>query len=149
MVFYLVWASRTGKEERGAALVDEAIRLNPHYPIWAARLFAYAYFMAGRNDEALTMLERLDEENLGPFFWQLKAGALAATGRREEAKQAVERALKAFPNMTVEGTANDPSVSEGERQRLVEPMRLAGFPLCATPEALAAIANPISLPECR
>jgi TolB-like protein/Flp pilus assembly protein TadD len=148
VVFYLVFASRTGEAERGAAMVDEAIRLNPNYPMWAARMFAYAYFMAGRNSEALFMLERLDEENLGPFFWPLKAGTLAASGRREEAKHAVERALQAFPHMTVEGVANDPNMGEDERRRLTDTMRLVGFPLCAKPGSLARFAKPLRFKEC-
>jgi len=149
VVFYVAWASAIGEAERGAVLVAEAIRLNPHYPIWAARTFTYAYFMVGRYDEALAMFEKVDEEKLGLFFWPLKAGALAATGRTEEAKQAVERALKAYPQLSVESTVNDPSLNEAERRRVTETMRLAGFPLCATAEALAAIEKAVRLPECR
>jgi hypothetical protein len=95
------------------------------------------------------MFAKLDEEKLGRYFWPAKAGALAATGRGQEAKQAVERALKAYPDITVEGTANDPSISDSERRRFVETMRLAGFPLCANAEALAAIAKPHRLPQCQ
>ncbi|MGX9576788.1 hypothetical protein [Mesorhizobium sp. f-mel] len=50
--------------------------------------------------------------------------------------------------MTVEGFANIPGFSEAERQRLIETMRLVGFPDCAKAEELARIKKPLRLPEC-
>ncbi|WP_292599509.1 tetratricopeptide repeat protein, partial [Mesorhizobium sp.] len=59
LIFYIGWTSSFGKPERGAELVERAIRLDPNYPAWANRPFAWAYFMAGRYDEAVAMFERL------------------------------------------------------------------------------------------
>lgn len=149
VAMYISWASTFGEAERGAALVEEAIRLNPNYPHWAARYFAFAYFMVGRYEEALMMMDQVDASNLGTWLWPYRAGALASVGRTAEAKKAVEDALKLFPELTIEGTANEPGYSEAERHRLVETMRLAGFPPCAKPEALAKIEKPLRLPECQ
>ena len=149
LTFYISWASTFGEAERGAQLVEEAVRLNPSYPMWAARPFAYAYFMAGRYEDASRMMDRLETKTLGTWLWPYRAGALAALGRKAEAKAAVQEALKWYPNITIEGTTNEPGYSESERERLTETMRLAGFPPCAKPGALAKIDKPRRLPECQ
>ena len=148
LTFYISWASTFGEAERGAQLVDEAVRLNPDFPMWSARIFTYAYFMVGRYDDALRMMDRLKADNYGTWLWPYRVGALAALGRSVEAKTAVTDALKWFPNLTIEGTANEPGYSDAERKRLVDTLRLAGFPPCAKPEALAKIEKPLRLPEC-
>ena len=43
---------------------------------------------------------------------------------------------------------NLPGTNENDGRRLIETMRLAGFPACAKPEALAGFAKPVRLPEC-
>ena len=149
LTFYISWASTFGEAERGAQLVQEAVRLNPSYPMWAARSFAFAYFMAGRYDDASRMMDRLETKTLGTWLWPYRAGAFAALGRDVEAKAAVQEALKWYPDITIEGTTNEPGYSAAERKRLTETMRLAGFPPCAKPEALAKIEKPLRLPECQ
>ncbi|TIO52598.1 MAG: adenylate/guanylate cyclase domain-containing protein, partial [Mesorhizobium sp.] len=52
------------------------------------------------------------------------------------------------PELTVEGMVNEYSLSKTERGRFIETMPLAGFPLCAKPEALVELAKPVRLPEC-
>jgi TolB-like protein/DNA-binding winged helix-turn-helix (wHTH) protein len=54
LIAYIGWASSFGEAERGADLVERAIRLDPHYKPSADRMFAIAYFMAGRYEEAAT-----------------------------------------------------------------------------------------------
>jgi hypothetical protein len=44
--------------------------------------------------------------------------------------------------------ANEPSYNEAELQRLIDTMRLAGFPACAKPEFLATMDMPQRLSEC-
>ncbi|MDO8354269.1 MAG: BTAD domain-containing putative transcriptional regulator, partial [Aestuariivirga sp.] len=149
VAMYISWASTFGEAERGADMVEEAISLNPNYPMWAARPFAFAYFMTGRYEEALKMMDRIETRNLGTWLWPYRAGALASVGRSAEAKKAVEDALKLFPELTIEGTANEPGYNDAERRRLVETMRLAGFPPCAKPEILAKLEKPLRLPECQ
>lgn len=149
LVFYISWASAFGEAERGADLVDEAVRLNPNYPMWAARPFAYAYFMVGRYEDALRMMGRIEKKTLGTWLWPFRAGSFAALGRAEEAKAAVKEALAWYPDLTIEGTVNEPGYSDAERKRVTETMRLAGFPPCAKPEALAKIDKPRRLPECQ
>jgi TolB-like protein/Flp pilus assembly protein TadD len=149
MIFYSGWASGFGQAERGAEMVERAIRLDPNYPMWATGPFAYAYFMAGRYQEALGMLERRTTDTYTPEKWVMRAGALAALGRVEEANTWVTEALRARPDLTVEIMSNDPSYNEVEHRRFVETMRLAGFPLCSTFKELETLRKkPVRLPEC-
>ena len=148
LTFYIDGATTFGEPERTAELVDKAVSLNPGFPMWSARIFTHAYFMAGRYEDALRMLDRLTPENYGRKHWVMRSGALAALGRTEEAKVAVTDALRRFPNLTVEGFVNIPGFNEAERQRLIETMQLVGFPDCAKAEELTKLKKPLRLPEC-
>jgi TolB-like protein/DNA-binding SARP family transcriptional activator/Flp pilus assembly protein TadD len=149
LTFYSAWASTFGEPQRGADMVDKVIRLNPNYPMWSAGPFAYAYFMAGRYEDALQMMDRLAPDSYMLHTWIMRGGALAAVGRGVEAKTSVEQALERHPDLTVESVANEPHYNEAEINRFVDTMRLAGFPLCAKPETLAGTEKPLRLPECQ
>ncbi|MER8441349.1 tetratricopeptide repeat protein [Mesorhizobium sp. M1312] len=148
LIFYASWASTFGEPERGVELIDQVIRLDPNYPLWATNPFSYAYFMAGRYEDALKMLERMTPDTYNLMRWPMRCGSFAALGRTDEAKACVAEALKRFPDLTIEAMANEPGYSEAEHQRFIETMRLAGFPACAKPDALTKIAKPKRLPEC-
>lgn len=148
LTFYVDWASIFGEPARAAELADKAISLNPSFPTWSARIFTQAYFMASRNEDALQMLDRLTKENYGRKHWVIRAGALAALGRTEEASVTVTDALRRFPNLSAEGLLNISGFNEVERQRLVETMQLVGFPECAKAEELGKVERPLRLPEC-
>ncbi|ANY83674.1 adenylate cyclase (plasmid) [Microvirga ossetica] len=148
LTFYAGWASSFGKPERGAEAADRAIRLNPHHLPWHASQFSYAYFNAGRYDDALHMIERRTPDQWSRGFSVRRAAVFAALGRIDEANAAVAETLKRFPGITIQGYVSTPDWSEAERQRLIETMRKAGFPACAPPETLAKLVKPVSLPEC-
>ena len=148
LTFYLGWASTLGEPERGAQMVDQAIRLNPSFPTWSVRPFAVAYFFAGRYEDAVGMYNRTSPESLGPSHWALKSGALATLGRTEDAKATVNQALKRFPDLTIQGVVSSPGWSDAERQRILETLRLAKFPACAKPDILAKAEKPFHLAEC-
>jgi TolB-like protein len=99
---YASWASGFGEPERGAAMVDRIRRLQPNSPPTLSSQFAYAYFMAGRNEEALAMIDRLAVENYFLDTWAYKAGALAALGRLEEARAVSRQASDAQPDISIE-----------------------------------------------
>ncbi len=148
LTFYGSLASTFGEPQRGPEMVDQAIRLNPNYPMWSTRLFAQSYFMAGRYEDALRIQDRLSPENYGQWIWAYRPAALAALGRKAEAKASVAEALKWFPDLTIEGFVNLPGTHENDGRRLIETMQLAGFPACAKPAALASLEKPVRLPEC-
>ena len=102
LAFYAGWAADLGEAERGAEMADRAVRLNPNYPTWSAQIFGWTYFVAGRYEDAVQMLDRLTPENFGGFGWVARAGALASLGRMAEAEATVRQALERFPDLTIE-----------------------------------------------
>jgi TolB-like protein/Tfp pilus assembly protein PilF len=146
--YYVAWASSFGEPERGAELADRAIRLNPNYKPWASGGFRYAYFSAGRYEDALRVMERQTPDNYSKYAWAERAGSFAALGRTAEAQATVKEALQYYPDLTIESIANDPGFNESERQHHIKTMRLAGFPACATSDELAKIEKPVRLQEC-
>lgn len=148
LTFYSGFASAFDEPERGAQLVDQVIRLDPNYPMWATAFYSNAYFMAGRYEDALKMLERKTTDNYSKWEWMMRSSSFAALDRIDDANASVRETLKRYPDLTVEGMVNEYSLSKTERGRFIETMPLAGFPLCAKPEALAELAKPVRLPEC-
>jgi DNA-binding winged helix-turn-helix (wHTH) protein/TolB-like protein/Flp pilus assembly protein TadD len=148
MTQFAGWAATGGEPERGAALADRVARLDPDFPPAIAAELARAYFMAGRYRAALAMLARLPEEATTPTLAVLEAAALAAVGRSAEAAAATAAALAADPGLSIEAVTGAAGWGDGERRRLAETMRLAGFPACAALPAAAAAAAPQRLPEC-
>jgi DNA-binding winged helix-turn-helix (wHTH) protein/TolB-like protein len=138
LILYPGWAATFGEPERGADVADRVAKLLPNIPMAAAEPFAYGYFMAGRYEQALDMIERLTADNYTLALWAMHAAALAAVGRKEEARAWVARAIAARPDLSIEAMANAPGYSEPERLRLVETMQLAGFPSCAGRKAVCA-----------
>ena len=148
LTYYLSWASAFGEPALGAELADRAIRLNPNYKPWASGGLRYAYFMAGRYEDALKVMERQTPDNYSKYAWVERAGSLAVLGRKDEAEATVKEALQRHPDLTIETIANDKAFSAAEGQRHIDTMRLAGFPPCATPEVLAKLDKPLRLEEC-
>ncbi len=148
LTLYSVWAGTFGHPELGAEAVDHAIRLNPNYPFWQAYNFGPAYFMAGRFEDALRILERLPKDKYLFWSWVFRATSYAALGRSAEAKAATSDALQHFPDLTIEGFTGTADTSDADRSRLIGPMRAAGFPPCAKPEVLAKNPQLVRLPEC-
>ena len=148
LTFYAGYAARFGEPERGAEMVDKVIRLDPNYPMWTSNFFSQAYFMAGRYEDALKMLERLTPDNYQKWNWVVRSSSLAALGRIDEANASVRETLKQHPDLTVESMINEPGLSVTERGRFSDTMPLAGFPACAKPAALVKLVKPVRLPEC-
>jgi TolB-like protein/class 3 adenylate cyclase len=145
---YAGFASAFGREEDGAEAADHAIRLNPNYEVWQGFGFSFAYFSAGRYDDALRIVERLPKDKYLAYSWVTRAASYAALGRDAEAKAAATDTLAHHPELTIEGFTGTPDWSEGDRKRLVGPMRNAGFPVCAKPETLAKNPQLVRLSEC-
>lgn len=93
------------------------------------------------------MLDRLAPENYADWRWVVRPGALASLGRVQEAHAAVRQALERYPDLTIEGFGNDRSLRDGQRQRFIETMPLAGFPPCVSPEQRAQLSDLTRLPE--
>jgi TolB-like protein/DNA-binding SARP family transcriptional activator len=146
---YACWANSFGKGQAGAEAVDRATRLNPNYPISAVDCFRYALFMVARYEDVLRNQEREPEEQWNPDGYVMTAGSLAALGRLEEAKALAARGLARFPAvLNIEIFALRKGWAPEESAMLVDSMRKAGFPPCASENDTAGSADSARLPEC-
>src|SRR3954447_664711 len=148
LTHYAGWASTFGEPERGAAAADRAFRLNPNAPGWAHGSFSYAYFMAGRYDDAVRSMDRQPLDSLDRGAFVMRAALYAALDRIDDAHRAVADTLGRYPDLTIEGFVSDPGYNDVERGKFMQAMRKAGFPACASADVLAGLAKPVRLPEC-
>jgi TolB-like protein len=148
MALFAGWAASGDEPERGAAIADRLVLLDPIVPPTVAAQLARAYFMAGRYRSALGMIERLPDDALTPALRVIDASALAAVGRSDEAAAATAAARAAAPGLSIAGMIGRPGWGKNEQRRLVETMRLAGFPPCAATETVEPLVADVRLPEC-
>ncbi|MGF6233835.1 TolB-like protein/class 3 adenylate cyclase/Flp pilus assembly protein TadD [Inquilinus ginsengisoli] len=148
LTFYAGWASAFGDVGPGVEAAERAIRLNPESPNWAIAQYRYAFFMAGRYEEALQLQRQRPKQGFARADHAYLAAILAALGREEEAHTAVAEALAQFPDLSIEGFAGGPEWSEAERHRFIETMGKANFPPCASEAVLKARPDLVRLPEC-
>lgn len=92
LALYAGWASSFGEAQRGAEMADRAVRLVPDFPEWSAKQFSNAYFMVGRYEDALGMLDRLSPDNDTLSTRTTRAAALAAVSQDKEARKALAAA---------------------------------------------------------
>jgi DNA-binding winged helix-turn-helix (wHTH) protein/TolB-like protein len=105
LALYAGWASSFGEAQRGAEMADRAVRLVPDFPDWSAKQFSNAYFMVGRYEDALGMLDRLSPDNDTLSTRTTRAAALAAVSQNKEAGKQVAKAMAAHPDLTIENTS--------------------------------------------
>ena len=150
LAIYAGWASDFGEPEQGVEAAERAMRLNPDTPAWAVYNFAYAYFMAGRYDDALRHVRpdagatptRPAPTSIAPRRWAASAGRRCgeARGRRGPGPAARSSRIEAFA-----------AAYELERRRARAADRdhaAAGFPAVRRRGALAADPDLQRLPEC-
>ena len=145
LAIYAGWASGFGEPDAGVAAAERAMRLNPDVQPWAVYNFAYAYFMAGRYEDALRQFDRMPRDAYTPSTFVYRAATLGMLGR-DDVKAATADALAALPGVTIETFAA--SYWASSRERLVEAMRAAGFPVCASANQVATMPGLVRLPEC-
>ena len=123
-----------GRAEETEAHVQEALRLSPRdtYAFEWLKFVGIAKCMLGRYDEGVVWLRRSIETNRNnPTSHLFLAAALAALGRREEARAAARAALTLNPQYTIAG-ARDILLSAksylAEVERMLEGLRKAGVP---------------------
>jgi TolB-like protein/class 3 adenylate cyclase/Tfp pilus assembly protein PilF len=146
---YACWAHNFGNAQAGADLVDRAIRINPNYPNWAIPCFRLGLVMAGRYEDVVKTQERQPEDQWNSDGFVITAGSLAMLGRLDQAKALVARGVAKFPGLlSIERFALNRGWAPKASAVMVDLMRKAGFPVCASDKDLAAIAKPVRLPEC-
>ncbi len=84
--------------ERGKPLIDEAIKRNPALPGWIKWTTAIHQIGCGTHHDATTTSE---EFTLPECFWDplLRSVSLAGVGKNQDAKSAMERAIRLRPEL--------------------------------------------------
>jgi tetratricopeptide (TPR) repeat protein len=90
----------TGEWERGLALLDKAMRLNPHHPGWYHLASVLNFYLKGAYQKALQEATRV---NLPGFFWDplVRAASLGQLGRTEVARAALTAMQRALPETDI------------------------------------------------
>jgi TolB-like protein/Tfp pilus assembly protein PilF len=140
--------SLMGRVERAVELADRAVRLNPSYPFYYSFSLCPTYYFSQRFADVVAAVDRLPEAQRIPIHLTFLAASLAKLGRQEEAAAAAAQLRARQPNASAELAVNIGSLPEGQRDLLVEGLRGAGLPLCATEGDLLGMAQPTRLPEC-
>ena len=116
-----------GDWERGCALVERAIRLNPHHPGWYGFAFFFDAYRKGDYRGALDVALKVNM----PGFWRTHlavATAYGQLGEQEAARQAVQELLAIRPDFATAAREElgkwwDPEL----RERLIDGLRKAGL----------------------
>jgi adenylate cyclase len=117
------------KPEEAVRLMEKAMRLNPHYPVWYLVLLGRAYHIAGRyEDEVATLKSALTRSpnNFGAHAYL--AAAYIELGREAEARTEAAEAQRLNPQFSLEvwrqrAPYKDPAVLE----RTLAALRKAGL----------------------
>ncbi len=87
----------SGNWEKGLAMVNKAMSLNPHHPGWYYLPFAFDHVRSGNYDAALVAARRVA---MPDWHWNYMAlGAIyGLLGRQDEAREAVARLKAVYPD---------------------------------------------------
>jgi TolB-like protein/class 3 adenylate cyclase/Tfp pilus assembly protein PilF len=148
LVVYACMAHNFGKAKAGAEGVDRAMRLNPNYPAWAIPCFRLGLVMVGRYEDAVKVQARQPEDQWNTDGFVITAGSLAKLGRLDEAKTLVAHGIAKYPGqLNIEKFALNGGWPASASAVILDLMRKAGFPACASDKDLAGIAKPVRLPR--
>ena len=149
LIFHACMNHAFGKPGKGAEAADRALAINPAYPNYAVPCMRLAFVLVGRYEDAIHIQSRQPEDEMNTDGFAILAGSLAALGRLEEARGVVARGLAKYPGLlSIERFALNRYWPPDASKVMVELMRKAGFPACATAEELADTSDPVRLPEC-
>jgi tetratricopeptide (TPR) repeat protein len=122
----------SGHPEQAVLALDEAIRLSPGDPLMWTFLAskAIALFMLERYDEALACSRRAQQYPITAIWaYMAELSTLGFLGRDEAAKEALRRALKLQPELTVSFIRQAlPITHEPSRERFFGGLIKAGVP---------------------
>jgi len=119
-----------GDGEAALALIEQGMRLNPHYTWQYPYNRGRAYYTLGRIDEAITALEQARSRNPNAVPVRLHlAASYARAGRLGDAEWEVEELLAISPTDTLGQLRNAHPVDDPRSMtELIEDLRRAGLP---------------------
>ena len=138
-----------GEEEnaRAVRLMERAVLLNPHYPIWYNISLYWAYFFDEQFDKSLKYVKRYENPSINELsFTAMLHGYL---NQPDEAKKVAEEVLKQDPAWTGEKFLTKWGIANGHYSELIaEGARKAGLRACATAAELNDNPNLIHAKSC-
>jgi TolB-like protein/class 3 adenylate cyclase len=115
-----------GRPEEAIAQIKKAMRLNPHFPEWHLWDLGWAYHVAGRDEEALATLRRMN--NPPPGVHQTLARVYVRLGRPEQARAEIGEFLEKEPDATLETAKRQPYKDQAQLNQMLDDLRKAGMP---------------------
>jgi len=117
-------------DERGMALVEKAIKLDPFHPTFYHHAVAHHHFQRGEYEAALAAARKID---IRDFFWtQIYLAVIyAELGRQREASSALEELLRLYPGFNAEKWTDEArkwNFPDDNTRRWVSALRKAGLP---------------------
>ena len=125
-------AAYSGDWDRGLALTEDALQLNPHHPGWYHYVKFWAHYRKHEYQEALAIARMI---NMPGYFYHHStlACVLGQLGRSAEAQRSVRELLKMYPDFPTQARAElgkwmQPDLVE----HFIEGMRKAGMEVPAS-----------------
>jgi adenylate cyclase len=132
----------------GEALLRKAMALNPAHPVWYREPIAFIRYQQANYEEALHEIDKYAYSNPNFIWYQVfRAMTLGQLGRGEEAKSAVQAALRLRPDI---GQAfwqmtRVWNIPEAQIEQMAVGLRKAGLEV-VSPEAASTISSPSPAP---
>ncbi|MFQ5567437.1 MAG: adenylate/guanylate cyclase domain-containing protein [Paracoccaceae bacterium] len=122
-----------GRLDEARAAFEQVERLSPRDPIlWATTVtHALADVLAGDTEAALTWVQKTMQQPRAAGYWPhaVNAAALVQAGRIDEAKDAVQTALRELPKLSIGYLAHNlPTKHPGGLNPYLDALRTAGLP---------------------
>ena len=122
-----------GDWERGLALVEQAMGLNPHYPSWYHYLPFMHHYRTGDYERALAETMRFSAPG---FYWDvlLRSAVLGQLGRQEEGAAELDRLQDQLPatSVSLRELIKRTVMTSENTDHLLEGLTLTGRPLPIT-----------------
>jgi TolB-like protein/DNA-binding SARP family transcriptional activator/Fe-S-cluster formation regulator IscX/YfhJ len=116
-----------GRVEEGIEAMQKAMRLNPHYPEWYLWNTGAGFYNAGRYEEAIADLKKMQQHHQDSRI--LLAASYAQLGRDEEARAVAAEILEENPDFSLQRkTEKMYYTTQAGRDHYIECMRKAGLP---------------------
>jgi TolB-like protein len=122
-----------GDWQRGLALVEKALVLNPEHPEWYLDSIVYHYYQTHDYERALIEAQR--QVAMRPWRLLFRAMILGQLGRREEAQPAVEAVLQLKPDVRERlwDMARTWNVPDADIEQVADGLRKAGLAIAPAP----------------
>ena len=132
-----ILTAHAGDWDRGLALAEEALKLNPHHPGWYRYGKFWGHYRKREYQEALRIARMINMP--GNFYYHSTlACVLGQLGRTEDAQRSVQDLLKMYPDFPAKARAELGKWIEPELvEQFVEGMRKAGLEIPALDGASA------------